>query len=165
MPFWRGKSMFFQAESQLRQASWLPPQARGKFVFPLYKAIAVFKYPSFVAGVPFPKHLLSKPEVSLRFLGWCKVKESASNARDPGLIPGLGRFLGEGNGNLLQYPYLENSIDRGAWWATVHGVLKESRQEWASNTFTFTSFFQSVDKKNLVFSLGKPASKCTRWKP
>ena len=45
--------MFFQAESQLRQASWLPPRARGKFVFPLYKAIAVFKYPSFVQGSHF----------------------------------------------------------------------------------------------------------------
>ena len=39
MPFWRGKSMFFQAESQLRQASWLPPWASGKFVFPLYKQL------------------------------------------------------------------------------------------------------------------------------
>ena len=41
-----------------------------------------------------------------------------------GLIPGLGRFPGEGNGNLLQYSCLENSMDRGAWWATVHGVTK-----------------------------------------
>ena len=41
-----------------------------------------------------------------------------------GLIPGLGRFPGEGNGNLLQYSCLENSMDRGAWWATVHGVMK-----------------------------------------
>ena len=41
-----------------------------------------------------------------------------------GLIPGSGRFPGEGNGNLLQYSCLENSMDRGAWWATVHGVTK-----------------------------------------
>ena len=41
-----------------------------------------------------------------------------------GFIPGLGRFPGEGNGNLLQYSCLENSMDRGAWWATVHGVTK-----------------------------------------
>ena len=40
------------------------------------------------------------------------------------LIPGLGRFPGEGNGNLLQYFCLENSMDRGAWRATVHGVAK-----------------------------------------
>ena len=45
-------------------------------------------------------------------------KESACNARDPGLIPGLGRSPGERNGNLLQYSCLGNPIDRGAWWAT-----------------------------------------------
>ena len=55
-------------------------------------------------------------------------KESACNAGDPGLIPGSGRFPGEGNGKQLHYSYLENSMDRGAWWATVHGSwdLKES---------------------------------------
>ena len=51
-------------------------------------------------------------------------KESASNAGDPGLIPGLGRFPGEGNGNPLQYSCLENPMDRGAWQATVHGVAR-----------------------------------------
>ena len=51
-------------------------------------------------------------------------KESACNAGDLGLIPGLGRSPGEGNGNLLQYSCLENSMDRGAWWATVLGVKK-----------------------------------------
>ena len=49
-------------------------------------------------------------------------KESACNAGDPCLIPGSGRSPGEGNGNPLQYSYLENSMDRGAWQATVHGV-------------------------------------------
>ena len=49
-------------------------------------------------------------------------KESTYNAEDPGLIPGLGRFPGEGNGNSLQYSCLKKSMDRGAWWATVHGV-------------------------------------------
>ena len=43
---------------------------------------------------------------------------------DLGLIPGLGRFPGEGNGNPLQYSYLENPMGRGAWQATVHGVAK-----------------------------------------
>ena len=51
-------------------------------------------------------------------------KESACNAGDQGLIPGLGRSSGEGNGNPLQYSYLENFMDRGAWWATVCGVAK-----------------------------------------
>ena len=45
-------------------------------------------------------------------------KESACNAGDPGLISGLGRSSGEGNGNPLQYSFLENSMDRGAWQAT-----------------------------------------------
>ena len=44
--------------------------------------------------------------------------------RDPGSIFGLGRSRGGGNGNSLQYSCLENSMDRGAWWATVHGVEK-----------------------------------------
>ena len=47
-------------------------------------------------------------------------KESAYNAGDPGSTPG-GRSPGEGNGNPLQYSCLKNSIDRGAWWAIVHG--------------------------------------------
>ena len=51
-------------------------------------------------------------------------KESACNAREPLSIPGLGRSPGEGNGNPLQYSCLENSMDRGVWWATVHGLSK-----------------------------------------
>ena len=46
------------------------------------------------------------------------------NAADPGSIPGSGRSPGEGNGNPLQYSCLENPMDRGAWWATIHGVAK-----------------------------------------
>ena len=51
-------------------------------------------------------------------------KESASNAGEPGLIPGWGRFPGEGNGNPLQYSSLENPMDRGTWQATVHVVTR-----------------------------------------
>ena len=51
-------------------------------------------------------------------------KASAHNAGDLGSIPGLGRSPGEGNGNPLQCSCLENSMDGGAWWATVHGVAK-----------------------------------------
>ena len=51
-------------------------------------------------------------------------KESACSAGDPGSVPGLGRSPGEGNGNPLQYPCLENLTDRGAWWAAIHGVAK-----------------------------------------
>ena len=51
-------------------------------------------------------------------------KESACNAGDLGSIPGLGRSPGEGNGNPLQYSCVENPMERGAWWATVHGVAR-----------------------------------------
>ena len=57
---------------------------------------------------------------------WLSSKESACNARDVGLILDLGRFPGEGNGNPLQYSCLRNSMNRGAWQATVHVVTKES---------------------------------------
>ena len=66
---------------------------------------------------------------------WLRCKVSTCNVGDPGLIPGLGRSPGEGNGNLLQYSFLENSMDGGAWWATVHGVAKS----WTRlSDFTFT---------------------------
>ena len=58
------------------------------------------------------------------FPGSLGSKESTYNAGDTGLIPGLGRFPGKGNGNLLQYFFLENPMDRGAWRATVRGVTK-----------------------------------------
>ena len=57
---------------------------------------------------------------------WLSSKESAYNAEDPGSIPGLGRSPGEGRGYLLQYACLENPTDRGAWWATVHGVAVQT---------------------------------------
>ena len=53
------------------------------------------------------------------------LQETTCNAGDQDLIPGLGRSPGEGNGNPLQYSCLGNPMDRGAWWATVHGVAKE----------------------------------------
>ena len=51
-------------------------------------------------------------------------EESACSVGDPGSILGLGRSPGEGNGYPLQYSCLENSTDRGAWWAVVHGIAK-----------------------------------------
>ena len=53
------------------------------------------------------------------------VKNPPANARDTGLIPGLGRPPGEGTGNPLQYSCLGNPLDRGTWWATVHGIAKQ----------------------------------------
>ena len=57
-------------------------------------------------------------------LGGLDGKESARNAGDPGLILSLGRSPEEGNGNPLQYSFLENPVGRGAWWASIHGVAK-----------------------------------------
>ena len=62
------------------------------------------------------------------FPGGSDGKESAFNVGDPGLIPGSGRSLIEGNSYPLQYSCLENSMDREAWWATVHEVAKSQTQ-------------------------------------
>ena len=58
------------------------------------------------------------------FPGSSVGKESACSAGDLGSISGSGRSPGEGNGKLLQYSCLGNPMDRGAWWATVHGIAK-----------------------------------------
>ena len=58
------------------------------------------------------------------FRGGADGKESTCNSGNLGSIPGLGRSPGEGNGNPLQYSCLENPMDGGAWWATVHRVAK-----------------------------------------
>ena len=65
---------------------------------------------------------------------WCSGKESTANAGNAGSIPGLGRFTGEGNGNPFQCSCLGNSMDRGAWQATVYGCPKEldRTSEWWS---------------------------------
>ena len=68
-------------------------------------------------------------------------KESACNAGDPGSFPRSGRSTGERNGNLLQYSCLENPMDRGTWWAIVHGVTKSQTQlsDWTTtNKLLFT---------------------------
>ena len=57
------------------------------------------------------------------------TKNPPANVGNLGLIPGLGRSLGEGNSYPLQYFCLENSMNRGAWWATVHGVTELNTTE------------------------------------
>ena len=92
-------------------------------------------------------HSEAYPEIresinQLGFPGGSDGKVSACNVGDSGLIPGLGRSPGEGNGNPLQYFCLENPMDGGAWWATVHGVAK--CRTWLSD---FTSSHQPVSKR------------------
>ena len=73
------------------------------------------------------------------FPGGSVVKNPPANAGDTGdwgLVPGLGRSPGEGNGNSLQYSHQESPMDRGAWWATVHRVTK-SRTQLSTHTHSF----------------------------
>ena len=74
---------------------------------------------------------------------------SAEDARDTGLIPGLGRSPGEGNGTPLQYSCLENLVDGGAWWAADHGVAKSQTQ---LSDFTFTFHFHALEKETAAHS-------------
>ena len=66
--------------------------------------------------------------LGLDFLGGSDGKASAYNVGDPGSVPQLGRSPGEGSGNPLQYSCLENPMDGGTWWATVHGVAKSRKR-------------------------------------
>ena len=68
---------------------------------------------------------LSSAGIHQSFPWWKRI---CLQSRRPGLIPGLGRPPGEENGYPLQYSCLENSMDRGAWWATVYGVAKNQTQ-------------------------------------
>ena len=70
------------------------------------------------------KIIIKEQKETLGFPGGSDGKESACNVQDPGLISGSERSPGEGHGNPLQYSFLGNPMDRGAWWATVHGVAK-----------------------------------------
>ena len=80
------------------------------------------------------------------FLGGSVVKNPSVNAGDVSLIPGLERSPGKGNGNVLQYFCLENPMDRGAWWATVHGA-------WESDITEQLSTFSDYDVEHLFMFL------------
>ena len=102
--------------------------------------------------------------ITVKFYGYSKdiiwtsllaqlIKNPPTNAGDSVSIPGSGRSPGEGNGTPLQYSCLENSRERGAWWATVHGVTK-SRHDWVTNTFTsnlIPSIFKKVRSREISF--------------
>ena len=84
---------------------------------------------------------------------WLSGKESAcnaGNADDTGSIPGSGRTPGGGNGNPVQYSCLENPMDRGTWWATVHRVAKSEtklKQLSIDMWYTWSSLYP-IKKKN-----------------
>ena len=83
------------------------------------------------------------------FLGGPAVKNPPANAGDAGLISGLGRSPGEGNDSPLQYSCLENPMDGGSWWATVHGVAKSQTR---LSTFTFTFHFHALEREMATHS-------------
>ena len=82
--------------------------------------------------------IISRIMVLLGFPGGWDGKEFACSAGDLGSILGSERFPGERNGNPLQYSCLENSMNRGAWWATVHGVTKSGAQLTVHTTVILT---------------------------
>ena len=83
------------------------------------------------------------------FLGGSDSKESACNAGDLWSIPGLGRFPGGGHGNPLQYSCLENPTDRGACWATVHGVAESDMKTKHSTTHNMDKSWKQAER-NLI---------------
>ena len=87
-------------------------------------------------------------------------KASACNVGDPGSISESERSPGEGNGNPLQYSCLENSMDGGAWWATVHGVTKS--RTWLSD-FTFFLYRCSSSSQPLL-CFGRTIPKHPSWR-
>ena len=114
--------------------SWLPPagELSSSIISSWYLLLRDF---SDTAILVFPGDLMGRIWVQAVYLGgteytelpwWLRSKELAWNTGDWGSIPGWGRYSGEGNGNSLQYSYLGNPMDIGAWQATVHGVAKES---------------------------------------
>ena len=92
-----------------QQESWsgVPLPSPGTMATGLHSYYKVYRLHSYMG---FPTNSVSK--------------ESTCNAGDPGLVPGLGKSSGEGNGNPLQYSSLENPMDRGAWRSTVHVVAR-----------------------------------------
>ena len=75
-------------------------------------------------------------------------EESACSVGDPGLIPGSGGFPGKENGNPFQYSCLENSMDRGAWWAIVHEVIEsDMTEQFNTHTHTHTHTHTLIDIK------------------
>ena len=103
----------------------------------------------------FPPAIYFTQGKCICFPGGSDGKESACNARDPSSIPGSGRFPGERNGNPLQCSCLENLMDRGTWWATVHRVAKNQTHlsEFHFHFFHFSKYIFTCYSLNLSYPL------------
>ena len=113
------KIFFFQKQDFLKT---------GKLGFKLYLSafmILLYFFYYVVLSLLFLMYKLQSSNEEIGLSRWFSGKESACPAADMGPITVLGRSPGEGNGNPLQYSCLGNPMDRGAWWATVHGVTKD----------------------------------------
>ena len=106
--------------------------------------------------IPWRRDKLSTT-VFLGFPAGSAGKKSACNAGDLGSIPGLGRSPEEGNSYAFKYSGLENSMDRGAWQATVHGVTK-SQTQLSDFYFHFQSYLGSSVSKEPAWTAGDPGS-------
>ena len=97
-----------------------------KFIFLMIRTFKIYSLSNF--------QIYSTVFLTMDFPGGSDGKEYTCNVADPGLIPGSGRHPGEGNAYPLQYSCVENSMDRGAWQATVH--LATMSQTWQQLTFS-----------------------------
>ena len=76
---------------------------------------------------------------------------SVGDSGDSGLLPGLGRYPGEGKGNPLQYPCLENLMDRGAWRATVHKVTKSQTQLKPLRLYLYSHIISPLSLSQIIY--------------
>ena len=112
-----GEDPVFRLDLKLDMPSRLPGEDSEQILVHSFPILAVMNYHKFSR---LKQHMCGFPDGSVGKESAC----SAGDTGDVGSIPGSGRSPGEGNGNPLQYSCLENPMDRGAWWAIVHGVAK-----------------------------------------
>ena len=109
------------------------PMDRGTWRAKVHKVANSRTWLKWLDWTELKGQIYGKPKILWASLVAQMVKKSAYNAGDPGLIPGLRRFSGEGNGNPIpffpKYSCLENSIDRVVWQTTVHEVAKSRTQQ------------------------------------
>ena len=139
------------------------------FVSTLFTIVKTWKNPKCPMTEEWMKMWLLPISVSILyngmgFPGSSDGKESACNAGDLGLISGSGKLPRGGNGNRLQYTCLENPMDRGAWLATIYGVIESDTTEWLS-THT-QEYFLAIKKEwnNAICSdMDRSRDYCTKW--